>query len=245
MHLIGVDCATNPKAMGFARGRVSEGDCQIDEAVVGTSIARNVELVSEWLDERGPSLITIDAPLGWPIAMAQNLSKHRAGLGINAPPNEMFRRETDREIKARLNKQSLDVGADRIARTAHAALSFLSELRYATGTSLPLAWNTARTMESRVIEVYPAATLVAYDFRATGYKKSTDVAAREEILNTLSKIVKLPEDLSAMLQNADALDAAVCVLAGYDFVAGLSPGPVDLAVAKREGWIWARSPVAL
>src|SRR5437016_7332440 len=49
----------------------------------------------------------------------------------------MFRRVTDDVIYERLGKRPLDVGADRIARTAHAALRFLEELRGFLGSTSP------------------------------------------------------------------------------------------------------------
>ena len=51
--------------------------------------------------------------------------------------------------------------------------------------------------------------------------------------------VEIEPKLSALLtSNADALDAAVCVLAGRDFIRGHALSPPDLDEAKREGWIW-------
>jgi hypothetical protein len=52
--------------------------------------------------------------------MGRCLTNHRAGQSIEVSPNEFLRRETDRSIHRRLGKRLLDVGADRIARTAHA-----------------------------------------------------------------------------------------------------------------------------
>ena len=43
---------------------------------------------------------------------------------------------------------------------------------------------------------------------------------------------------------ADALDAAVCVLAGRDFIRGHALSPPDLDEAKREGWIWVVAGMA-
>jgi hypothetical protein len=63
-------------------------------------------------------LDAIDAPLGWPKPLAETLIDHRAGLPIETPANAMFRRTTDLFIQRKLKKTPLDVGADRIARTA-------------------------------------------------------------------------------------------------------------------------------
>ena len=49
----------------------------------------------------------------------------------------------------------------------------------------------------------------------------------------------IPAHLAAALSdNADVLDAAVCVLAAEDFVAGRATPPTDRSAAEREGWIW-------
>ena len=55
----------------------------------------------------------------------------------------MFRRSTDDAIAERLSERPLDVGSDRIARTAHAALSFLERLRKLLDAPIPLAWEPA------------------------------------------------------------------------------------------------------
>jgi hypothetical protein len=35
-------------------------------------------------------------------------------------------------------------------------------------------------------------------------------------------------------------DAAICVLAGFDFIGGCCPKPPDAQLAAKEGWIWVR-----
>jgi hypothetical protein len=44
-------------------------------------------------------------------------------------------------IKEKIGKQSLDVGADRIARTAYSALELLDRLRQMLGHDIKLAWE--------------------------------------------------------------------------------------------------------
>jgi len=47
----------------------------------------------------------------------------------------------------------------------------------------------------------------------------------------------------ALLANPDVLDAAVCVLAALDFLAGNSMPPVvGDHLARKEGWIWVKKP---
>ena len=242
MQIIGIDCSTNPKGMGFALGRIADGCCQVETAVAGTCHAEHVKRVCQWLASGTPTLLCVDAPLGWPAPLAPSLCAHVAGRPVPEVADQLFRRETDRDVKRRLNKQPLDVGADRIARTAHAALVFLEALRKATGAPLPMAWSPDGVKGHSVIEVYPAATLVARGFKASGYKKPEHIPERQEILTALGNVMELPEDPEPLLNSADALDAAVYVLAGFDFLCGACPAPADPERARKEGWIWVCSP---
>ena len=189
----------------------------------------------------------MDAPLGWPVPMADALSGHRAGQPLSGEANHFFRRTTDRFVHANLNKTPLDVGADRIARTAKAALSLLQHVREDSQQSIPLVWKPRR--ESGAIEVYPAATLLSRGVRCTGYKGNEPKhrTARKEILERLQAEVDISATLFAKIsENDDLLDAVVCVLAGADFVREVAldprnlPHPKDLEEVKREGWIWFR-----
>ena len=145
-------------------------------------------------------------------------------------------------VRQLVGKQSLDVGADRIARTAHAALRFLEALRRSTGQAIPLAWEQHWDEGVRAIEVYPAGTLAACGARAPGYKRREGHTPRRALLTFLEEWVVLPDDLSLMEQNHDALDAALCVLAGSDFLRGDVIGPANRPLAEKEGWIWVRRP---
>tara|TARA_R100001039_G_scaffold39123_2_gene44015 strand:- start:2393 stop:2611 length:219 start_codon:yes stop_codon:yes gene_type:complete len=69
-----------------------------------------------------------------------------------------------------------------------------------------------------VIEVYPVATFMAHGVTSSGYKKPEYLTARRDIPRALGGWVEPPLDWSAMLESDDALDAAVCVLAGFDFL---------------------------
>lgn len=242
MQIIGIDCASDPRNMGFARGRVRDFHCQLETSVAGTTSEKNIDLVATWLASGDPTLLCIDAPLGWPVALGNGIHGHTAGSEIPAEPNMMFRRETDREIKRRINKQPLDVGADRIARTAHAALRFLGALRQHSSLLLNLAWSPHELTGAMAIEVYPAATLVAHGFRSQGYKAKGDTNERLEIVEQLKLALELPPNQEQLLKSADVLDACVCILAGYDFLRGLAAPPDNLQLARREGWIWTRTP---
>ena len=240
--VIGVDCATNPARVGLARGTVAGVRVEIEDVRLGTRATPPLDVVAEWVGQAsGPVLLALDAPLGWPAPLGEALAGHRAGDAIDASAHALFRRATDRDVKARLGKQPLDVGADRIARTARAALGLLGELRERLGLPIPLVWQS--DVEGvGAVEVYPAATLRAYGVDATGYKRSDGDAARARVVRALRGHLDVP-DLPVLIENDDALDAVVCVLAGADVVRGQARGPSDRAVAEREGWIWVRDPV--
>jgi hypothetical protein len=183
-------------------------------------------------------LLALDAPLGWPAALSHILGNHAAGSRLDAHPDKMFRRATDDFIKEKIDKRPLDVGADRIARTAHAALSLLSELRTHIQKPIPLAWEVEFDSVT-AIEVYPAATLIAHGRSASGYKGKEGRQARTEILSWLTKSMVVSADQrNLLLSNDNALDSALCVLAGRDFLLGNCYLPPDLDLAKKEGWIW-------
>lgn len=148
-----------------------------------------------------------------------------------------FRRETDRFVQVKLRKTPLEIGADRIARTAHSALRLLGKLRRSMNAEIPLAWSQYWD-GTAAIEVYPAATLLAHKMTAVGYKQLQHTVEREEIINGLRSQLTLPENFKVMSESADALDAVVCILAGADFIRGSVQAPKDTALAAREGWIW-------
>ena len=160
-----------------------------------------------------------------------------AGNVIDNDAHSMFRRATDIEIKRRTDQQPLDVGADRIARTALATLRFLDEIR--SNTNITMAWQSGEVTERQFIEVYPAATLKVMAIPNPGYKRKDQTAQRQAILDALD--IECSEALAkAACADDNVLDSIICVLAGKDFAQGRSIGPSDLDTAKKEGWIWVR-----
>jgi len=237
--LIGVDCATVPERTGVAIGRLHAGEVRL-EAVYPPGRALDVEgLLVAALAGAGSAVLAFDAPLGWPIALGEHLARHRAGAPISATPAALFSRATDHAIRARLGKQPLEVGADRIARTAVAALGLLACVRARSGRSLPVAVTATPASDAVVIEVYPAALVAAGSPRPRG---RTAVDAAKAALARASFGSGLTAHQPVLDASPDALDAALCVLAAADWVRGHAvPPPSELLeVARREGWIWAR-----
>jgi len=244
--IIGIDCATQDKNVGLALGSFDGNEARIERVVAGLKEGAVVEIVADWIGRHPPALLALDAPLGWPKGLRQALRGHKAGKPIRVEPHEMFRRETDVFVKSRFGKTPLDVGADRIARTAHRALELLHKLRARTGQEIPLAWKPSTIPRTCAIEVYPAATLRAHGIEAQGYKQKAARNARQSLLGQLKEKLSLPSDptsLKYLQSNDDALDAAICVLAGVDFLRGEVIDPTDLKLAKKEGWIWVKKPV--
>jgi predicted RNase H-like nuclease len=241
--IIGIDCATEPKKVGLALGYFKKNKPKPwIVCVTHGGEQEPANKIQSWIDAHdGATLLAWDAPLGWPSLLGKTLTSHRAGERIAEPANMMFRRDTDRIVKVVTGKQPLDVGADRIARTARCALMLLEVLRQRTGQKMPLAWEPFTDNCTRAIEVYPAGTLaVLYEDRVPSYKKKGDHKARQEILDKLRENIDFKVEQSLLKKNADALDAAVCVLAGADFLRGECIKPIDIELAKKEGWIWVR-----
>ncbi len=241
-NVIGIDCAVNPTDVGLALGAVDGLALTIHELVVGTPRRDPATAVAAWLRDDPTALLAIDSPLGWPALLASGLQGHKAGELLPGLANQVFRRETDRFVKNLVGKQTLDVGADRIARTAHAALQLLVEVRRLTGLSIPLAWNWPGR-GARVIEVYPAGTLKAHGMIFSGYKgnKPAAVGRRRDLVDMLERKVGWSVATRGLaLDDDDALDACVCLLAAQDFLLGRAQCPSDRSRAESEGWIWVR-----
>lgn len=236
--IIGIDCATDPKKVGLARGISRAGGVMIEEVRCGGP--GMVDTIAGWLGA-GDALLALDAPLGWPCSMGPALSAHRAGEPVDAGIH--FNRETDRIVHRVIGKKPLDVGSDRIARTARAALVLLEQLRQRIGQDIPLAW-TRGWEGAAAIEVYPAATLRAHGIPSTDYKKKDQTAQRSLIVARLGEVVDFGSGAATDVINADELDAVVCVLAGHDFRFASVLHPADVQLAHNEGWIWVRQPSA-
>ena len=245
MYLIGWDCAVDAKKCGVAFGEVTTRGQEVESVETGLSEKALIGAIVEGITLRGPCLLAIDAPLGWPSALGQALAGHEAGGALPHKSHDLFRRNTDRFFKKTIGKQPLDVGADRIARTALATLQRLVQIREETRQQLPLAWVPGLLQDSACIEVYPAGTLTVYGLPATGYKgkDAGHQAARDHLVAELSGILHMPDVVKARMRaNDDALDAVICLQAGFDFTQGVVLRPDDQALAEKEGWIWAREP---
>lgn len=237
--IVGIDCATDSAKVGVARATHRKGHTQLLDASAGEEDL--VRRVADWIrTAEDEVLLALDAPLGWPKPLGAALVGHRAGQLLSGFADDLFRRATDQDVRRRFGKRPLDVGADRIARTARWALRFLNEVRDEAGQDIPLAWRWDTLERVSAIEVYPAATLVALNAPSKGYKGAADEDPRGQILGRLPPWARTGRYHRVLLENADALDAVVCVVAGVDFLNGKALPPVDQQLALQEGWIWVR-----
>jgi hypothetical protein len=164
-------------------------------------------------------------------------------------------------VRRYLGKQPLDVGADRIARTAVAALDLLDAVRRLSGRGfgvatrgVPPGFPSARGVSeaaggdaaSAAVEVYPAGRLIAKggSAYARGYRSSDEAsrARRGQLLDDLAGELVFHTETGPAIRDVDILDAILCVAAAVDFLSGICTPPEAIGVpheeADREGWIW-------
>ncbi|MFO7780070.1 MAG: DUF429 domain-containing protein [Spirochaetia bacterium] len=281
IDILGIDCATDPRNTGIAHATLDVGPPGAAAGIgtgggtaaraaggpetrgpdtpkpvlrylaSGTAATSTAETLASLLTPGRPALIGLDAPLGWPAAMGRVLSGHRAGEPVGLAANELFHRHTDRVVRERIGKQPLDVGADRIARTAVAALDLLADLRRLTGRALPVATGgapPAPAADDAALEVYPAGRLIALrgEGYRRGYRGSGQAAEdiRRAMLRDLEAEIRYEADAEPAVADVDLLDAIICVLAVLDVLHGRCLTPeeagVPLDAVDREGWIWVR-----
>lgn len=245
MNLIGIDCAVDARKCGFAKGKLTNNKIYLESVDTKLQEEDLIDRICHAVQSDTKTLIAIDAPLGWPINLGNSLQGHKAGDVIFTEANILFRRETDRFVKQHINKQPLDVGADRIARTAWAALRLLDKVRKQSELRIPVTWTPGNVEEPSCIEVYPAATLEARKLSSVGYKgkSKNNVENRLQLLESLLDYVQINGDQRNIMKNSDdAFDSLLCLVAAQDFTKCTVFQPPDLSIAKREGWIWVKKP---
>lgn len=233
--VVGVDCATVPNKVGLARASFAEGIAELQEVRCGAPGLTGI--IADWVRGAPRALIALDAPLGWPQDFGAALAAHAAGEPL--PDGPLFNRRTDRFVRELLGQRPLEVGADRIGRTARATLRLLQDLRAEISAAIPLVWDSEFD-GCGAIEVYPAATLRAHGLPSRSYKKSVQSSRRREIYEGVGELVDFSGLPELFEPNPDELDAIVCVLAAQDFLQGNAIAPEDMESARKEGWIWVR-----
>lgn len=179
--------------------------------------------------------IGVDCPLGWPAAFVEFMRGIPDGAapppaGDVADRGRLAYRETDRQVAAdRPPLRPLSVSADRIAHVAFRCAALLPRLESPVD----------RTGHGRVVEVYPAGSLHAWELPFRGYKGSAGTAARAEIVAVLGDVLDLGPYAAACLASDHVLDAVISAVAARAAALGRATLPTghDLPVAALEGWI--------
>ena len=235
----GIDLATQPKKTGavlITWDGERAADAQFiaspdDDALVELILAADVT--------------GIDVPLGWPIDFVKALNEHHAG-GSMVPQgedahewrNRVVLRETDRFIWESAQKRPLSVAADRIALTAMRMSGIEARVK-----SSGVDYDRSGTGGSKVVEVYPAASLKQMGLDHGKYKKSTSGSApvRRRIVEGLRGWM-LPErdDVwDRCVAQDDVLDAVVSAITARAVSLGRTRPipPAAMDAASVEGWI--------
>jgi hypothetical protein len=243
VRLIGIDCAVDPANTGLCMAEYADGLLIVQEALSGAR-REPAEIAAGWVG-KGPFLVGLDAPLGWPVSLGDSLVEHRAGDPLGLSANRLFRRFTDDYTAKSIGKRPMDVGADRIARTAHAALSFLADFRRLSGLPLSLGWKPGEPPAGEVLETYPAAWLTVAGLPSRAYKRRDQRSVRETILDGLPDWVELESGRESFLADADILDALLCIMVCVAYLQGkVAPPPAEReGLVRREGWIWFPSAI--
>jgi hypothetical protein len=248
MIIIGIDCATLASKTGLTLAEYLDGKLEVLECAIGNARTPIAEQVARWLKPASTALLALDSPLGWPTLLGRALFEHNAGTPIHAEGNELFRRHTDEVVKNTLGKSPLEVGADRIARTAVVALSLLEDLGNLIGKKIALAWEPLPDEGIRAIEVYPAGTLRAYQRAGVVSGSESSDQAKQSLIAKMKKSgrVRFERGSAKSTDNEHVLDAVLCALAATDFVENRVIFPAtdkERNLARKEGWIWVRDPI--
>lgn len=67
--IIGIDCATDPKRVGLARGQVTTDGLVLDRLGKVAKDESVADRVVNWMTDQERVLLAMDAPLGWPAAL--------------------------------------------------------------------------------------------------------------------------------------------------------------------------------
>jgi len=195
-------------------------------------------------------VVGIDAPFGWPDLFVAFFrvgpaAEDAASSWTPERRDSLRFRATDVRVRERLGRWPLSVSTDRIALAALRCAGLL----HALGVD-------DRSGAGRVVEVYPAAALHAWDLPHRGYKPREGVPAPanpaltallDDLLSRCPWIM-LPDDAYRLCaRNDDAFDALIAALVARAASRGLTIRPTgdDVERATREGWIAVPEPGSL
>lgn len=275
VRIIGIDCAADPKNIAVASAIEVNGRLTVDSPFFGEGgtrspradrISRLAADITEQMSTERPTLLALDAPLGWPVAMRKALAEGTAGsvAGIPGDAREdaslMFRRFTDRFVAERTGKTPQSVGANWVASLTHTALQLIHMIaekcqeRSISMSNAPLDQRDSFRRDVHIIEVYPALAGPLFlrgpsCFESwTAVREELDGFRRENWDTIVERLRGRLEadcvDLSPELKNDrrlrdHGLDAILCAWIGWQFLLGeCVPPTITGDDLAKEGWIW-------
>lgn len=234
MRTVGIDLSANPAKtaaceIDWMAGTVVLLDRPVTDQAVVAAVSR-------------AGMSGVDVPLGWPDGFVSAVAAHHRGAGwppvAEEPPLDRVRlrfRRTDLAVME-ASAQPLSVSTDRIGVAAMRGAR-LQELLARAGIAVDRSGITGR-----LAEVYPAAALRSWGLPSSGYKGTRKRAACRTLAGQVAaRCGPLSKAVAGCLDDADDddLDGVVCALMARAVSLGLTrcPGPGELDVARREGWI--------
>ena len=226
---LGVDLASQAKKTGACVVRW-QNPVVIETPMIGLSDAVLIDLMAQ-ADKVG-----IDVPLGWPVEFVRTLAAFSAGAAWEIPHSDprLALRATDRFVVREIGRRPLSVSTDKIAVPAMRAARLLGLVDR----------NLDRLGGGRLIEVYPAASLVVWGFDANGYKGKRGMGTRTRLLESFRDatnrwMVMSDDCYDSCLADDNAFDALISALTARAASKGLCHAiPQDsLDDARSEGWI--------
>lgn len=239
MNIIGLDAAVQDKDIGCVFGEYRRGRLLLMQKWERKEPLE--DFIFACIRDSPSAILAIDAPLGWPVSFRKVLNNHCAGRPLDVDPQSFFKRKTDLDVRQRFRKTPLEISADRIARTAFFTLQRLGKVEKQIDKKLELLWDVKSRNDHGLLEVYPAATLLANGLSIKGYKKE-NITARKKLYEELGALYNFSNPLNLDLTEVEHdFDALVCCLACADFIEGKSRAPdvLDREI-KEEGWIWIK-----
>ena len=235
---LGIDLASQPEHTAICSVRWDQGRatvegvrCDVDDDDLVAAIA-------------AADKVGIDVPFGWPDAFVKAVAAYSqtgrwptTRIERSKTNKPLYFRATDHFIYEQTRRWPLSVSSDRIAIPAIRAAALFTRLA-------DEGQAVARDGAGKVVEVYPAAALRAWQFEPTKYKRKENRDARCKLLADIrcrtERWLDLRDDDHRLCEDSDdALDALVAALIARAAAVGqCEPIPDNLsAVAKREGWI--------
>jgi predicted nuclease with RNAse H fold len=240
LRTLGIDLSADEKKTAAATIEWAEGAAAVTEIVLGLDDAALVKQL------QNAECSGIDAPLGWPRAMADAVYRHSHSGEWPGLQKTAFRyRCTDRAVVERVKAKTgrplnpLSVSSNLIAITTWRIAEVRESLFERSGSRFALDGS------DDVFEVYPAAALALWGIDRKGYK-GTDSAAKDRRSVLVQALEKAAPWLSwngetrdLAIETDHSLDAVLASLVTRAANQGLTLQPTDTQreAALAEGWI--------